>query len=344
MSLLTLPGLIDPHVHLREPGAVHKEDFLSGSRAALQGGFTFVLDMPNNPIPTLTLDRLEEKKMLAEKAVIDIGFHFGTNGTNIEEFEKVWNDKRVFGLKVYCNHTTGELLVHDPTALEHIFDAWHSEKPILVHAEGEQLAMSLELARTHKKRLHVCHISQASEVALVRAAKAHGEAVTAGVTPHHLFLTEKDRERLGSFAIMKPPLGTEEDRSALWDGLRSGVIDVVESDHAPHTRGEKGKEPAPFGVPGLETTLPLLITAVREEKIEMSMLQKILYTNAQHIFAIPKQENTFIEVDTEASAIVGEGGFESRCGWSPWEGERLFGVVKKVVLRGKVLLEDGAIV
>ncbi len=344
MPILTLPGLIDPHVHLREPGAVQKEDFLSGSRAALRGGFTFVLDMPNNPVPTLTLDRLEEKIKLAEKAIIAIGFHFGTNGTNTEEFEKIWDHPRIFGLKVYCNHTTGELLVHDHTALENIFVAWKSEKPILVHAEGEQLAMSLELARVHKKRLHVCHISQASEVTMVREAKALGQQVSAGVTPHHLFLTEKDRERLGSFAIMKPPLGTEEDQSALWEGLRSGVIDMVESDHAPHTREEKTKEPAPFGVPGLETTLPLLITAVREQKMGMGMLEKILYTNAQRIFTIPKQEDTFVEVDTEMSATVGEGGFESRCGWSPWEGERLFGMVKKVVLRGKVLLENGAIV
>lgn len=344
MPLLTLPGLIDPHVHLREPGAVQKEDFLSGSRAALKGGFTFVLDMPNNPTPTLSVERLEEKIRLSEKALVDIGFHFGTTGTNTEEFAKVWDNPRVFGLKVYCNHTTGELLVHERPALERIFTAWKSEKPILVHAEGPQLAMSLELARTHKKRIHVCHISQASEVSMVREAKAHGEAVTAGVTPHHLFLTEKDRERLGSFAIMKPPLGTEEDQGALWEGLRSEVIDVVESDHAPHTREEKARDPAPFGVPGLETTLPLLVTAAQKQKIGMDMLEKILYTNAQRIFAIPKQENTFIEVDTETSAIVGEGGFESRCGWSPWEGERLFGVVKKIVLRGKLLLENGVIV
>lgn len=344
MSSLTLPGLIDPHVHLREPGAEHKEDFLTGSRSALRGGFTFVLDMPNNPIPTLTVDALLQKIHLAEKAVIDIGFHFGTNGTNLAEFEKVWHHPRVFGLKVYCNHTTGELLVHDEAVLKNIFSAWRSEKPILVHAEGEQLAMSIRLAQQSGRRLHVCHISQASEVAMVRAAKADGQHISAGVTPHHLFLTDQDRERLGSHAIMKPPLGTTEDQDALWEGLRDGTIDLVESDHAPHTREEKMKDPAPFGVPGLETTLFLMLRAVREGRIAETHLSTLLFENAKNIFNIPAQEDTYVEIDKEASTVVGETGYESKCGWSPWEGETVPGRITKVVLRGKTVLEQGVIV
>ncbi|MEK7556802.1 MAG: amidohydrolase family protein, partial [Patescibacteria group bacterium] len=150
MTLTRLPGLIDVHVHLREPGATYKEDFETGSRAAVKGGFTYILDMPNNPIPTVTPKRLWEKIALADaKAVCTIGFHYGTTGGNLETFESVWDHPRVFGLKIYCNHTTGELLVEDPVVLEKIFRAWESPKPILVHAEGERLYRAIELAQTY---------------------------------------------------------------------------------------------------------------------------------------------------------------------------------------------------
>ena len=188
MSFQRIPGLIDAHVHLRDPGATHKEDFYTGSCAALAGGFTYILDMPNNVVPILTCELLEEKINLAKnKALCDIGFYFGTNGYNTEEFKKVWDKSDVFGLKIYCNHTTGEMLIEDSELLEKVFGAWKSEKPILVHAEGAQLVTALTLAEKYKKRLHVCHISQASEVELVRQAKKKDQRVTAGVCPHHLY-------------------------------------------------------------------------------------------------------------------------------------------------------------
>ena len=345
MSLLKLPGLIDAHVHLRDPGATHKEDFYTGSRAAVKGGFTFVLDMPNNQEPTITRSALEEKILLAEKkAICGIGFHFGTNGRNIDEFAYAAASPLVFGLKLYCNHTTGEMLIEDLGLLEQIFVAWQSTKPILVHAEGVQLAAAVALAQVYNRRLHVCHISQATEVELVRRAKACGQKVSAGVCPHHLFLTKESRDSLKGYAMMKPPLGTTEDQTALWAGLRDGTIDLVETDHAPHTKEEKEKDPPAYGVPGLETALSLLYQAAKEGKIKMADIEKFLYDNPKRIFNIPDQPDTYIEVDTEAEWIVGAGGYESKCGWSPFHGWKLPGQVITVVVGGKTVVAGGMVI
>ncbi|MBP9715105.1 MAG: amidohydrolase family protein [Candidatus Pacebacteria bacterium] len=338
MSLIKIPGLIDAHVHLREPGATHKEDFYTGSRAAIAGGFTFIIDMPNNPTPTITLERLEEKVELAKKAICDVGFHFGTNGKNIEEFEKVKDNPHVFGLKIYCNHTTGEMLIEDLDLIGKVFAGWDSDKPILVHAEGEQLKTALMMAKKYERVLHVCHITQASEVELVREAKKNLQKVTAGVCPHHLYLTKEIVEKIKGYAMMKPPLGTQEDIDALWKGLNDGTIDIVETDHAPHTREEKESEKPPFGVPGLETALGLMYKAVHDGKIQEEDVVKFLYTNPKKIFNIPDQVDTYIELDPMVLYIVGENGYETKCRWSPFEGMELYGKVQKVFIRGKEVL------
>ncbi len=344
MALKQYPGLIDVHVHLREPGATHKEDFATGTRAAIKGGITYVLDMPNNPAPTVTVKMLEQKVRLAtKKAVCDVGFHFGTNGKNITEFTQVYRRKDVYGLKIYLNHTTGEMLVEDLRLLEDIFEAWKSEKPILVHAEGIQVAAAIGLARLYERRLHVCHISQAIEVELVRRAKQKKLTVTAGVCPHHLFLYDLHDSTLGPFVRMKPPLGTRKDQQALWEGLNDGVIDIVETDHAPHTKEEKLSKKSPFGVPGLETVLSLLYYAAEKKKIHTRLIRKLLYARPKQIFHIPDQPKTFVEVDEDERWIVGEHGYETKCGWSPFEGWELPGVVKTVVIRGKKVVEKGMV-
>lgn len=342
-TLQRLPGLIDVHVHFRDPGATHKEDFATGTRAALAGGFTFVIDMPNNPTPTISMERLKEKMQLSQKAVCDVGFHFGTNGHNTKSFAAAARHPHVYGLKLYCNHTTGDMLLEDLTLLEAVFANWHSEKPILVHAEGVELAAVIALARLYKRRLHVCHITQANEVELVRLAKADKQAITAGVCPHHLFLTGAARDTLGSHAIMKPPLGTQHDQDALWEGLNDGTIDIVETDHAPHTKEEKQAEVPPYGVPGLETALGLLYLGAQQKKIKAEHIVDFLYHHPKAIFNIPDQPDTYIEVDTSATTVVGEHGYESRCGWSPFEGWNLPVAIQRVVLRGKNVVQDGRV-
>lgn len=348
MSLQRIPGLIDIHVHLRDPGATHKEDFHTGSRAAIAGGFTYILDMPNNPSPTISKERVEEKiKLSKEKSLCDVGFHFGTNGKNTEEFAGVAKMSEVFGLKIYCNHTTGEMLMEDQVLLEKVFSTWDSDKPILVHAENAELMTALILAEKYQRRIHVCHISSALEVEMVRRAKEKNktliERVTAGVCPHHLYLTKDVVTKMKGYATMKPMLGTETDQEALWAGLRDGTIDVVESDHAPHTKEEKEKDEPAFGVPGLETTLGLMCKAVKDGHIQMPDVIKFLYTNPKKIFKVPDQPDTYVEVDPDLAYVVPEKGFETKCDWSPFSGMTLYGKPQTVVIRGKKVLENGKI-
>ncbi len=343
MALKKYPGFIDIHVHLREPGATQKEDFRTGSRAAIAGGFTFIIDMPNNPLPTFSLKRVEEKISLSKKAVCAVGFHFGTNGKNLDSFKAAFSHPKVFGLKVYCNHTTGDFLIDDPRVLEAIFAAWQSPKPIMVHAEGKKIEECIALAKKYNSRLHICHISQKQEVEMVRKAKKRKLKITAGVTPHHLFLIAADGVKLGPFAMMKPPLGLKKNQDTLWQGLVDGTIDLVESDHAPHTKQEKlGEKPA-FGVPGLETTLGLLFKAAHDKKITEKDVIKLLYDNPKKIFNIPNQKDTYIELDPAKLYHVGKNGYETKCGWSPFDKWQLYGKVENVILHGKKIMNRGKI-
>lgn len=336
MAIKRFPGLIDAHVHLREPGATHKEDFYTASRAAVKGGFAYIMDMPNNPLPTVSLVRLKRKIYLSrQKAVCDIGFYYGTNGRNFNSFKAAWLNQNVFGLKIYCNHTTGDLLIDDLSVLEEVFKRWESDKPILAHAENTQLATVVALAHLYNRRLHICHLSKAGEVELVRRAKTKKQKITCGVCPHHLYLTEKDRGKMKGYAEMKPSLGTRADQNSLWQALGDGVIDIVESDHAPHTKEEKEKDPPAFGVPGLETTFGLMLLAVKEKKITEGQLLNLLYYCPRKIFRVSRQPKTYFEIDTNQEWIVGQAGYETKCGWSPFNGWTLPGVIKKLVFRGK---------
>lgn len=340
-SLLKLPGFIDVHVHLREPGATHEEDFKTGTEAAVAGGTVFVIDMPNNPIPTFSSEALSEKKKLSDsKEIIPVGFHYGTNGKNLDTFVRVWSDPRVFGLKIYCNYTTGEYLVNDEKMLDGIFKAWDCGKPILVHAEGEQLKTAIALAKKYSRRLHVCHISQAVEIEDICKAKEDGLHISAGVTPHHLFLTDKDSERLKSYALMKPPLGLQSDQDALWKALHDGVIDLIETDHAPHTKEEKESDKPPFGVPGLETALPLLLIKLHKEKITLDEVIRWTFKNPKKLFSVPIEEDTYIEIDMDRAWVLQNTDLKTKCGWSPFNGWQMIGKVTNVMFKGKMLLKN----
>ena len=164
-----------------------------------------------------------------------------------------------------------------------------------------------------------------------------------GVTPHHLFLTDKDVVKLGPFAMMKPPLGTKKDQNALWEGINDGIIDLVESDHAPHTKQEKLSVKPPFGVPNLETTLGLLCKAVHDKKIKQVDIVRLLYEAPRKIFNIPEQKNTFIELDPEKPYRVGENGYQTKCGWSPFDKWLVYGKVENVILHGKKIMNRGQI-
>jgi dihydroorotase len=335
-----LPGLIDAHVHLRTPGGTRKEDFATGTAAALAGGFTTVLDMPNTTPPTVDGPALESKMALARgQTRCDVGFFVGANNENVPEVNRLAS--RAVGLKMYLGQTYGPLLISQlGVALGH-FRNWSGPGPVAVHAEGLLLAGAIALARATGCPVHCCHVSRREEIALIRAVKEQGAPVTCEVTPHHLFLTERDAAALGPLGFMKPILGTESDRQSLWDNL--DVIDIIASDHAPHTQEEKAGEVPPPGVPGLETTLALMLTAVQEGRLQMSQVVKLLSRNPGLIFRIMPAANTSVEIDADVEWVLGDDPLHTRCGWTPFAGYKVRGKVRRVLLRGQTVFEDGEV-
>ncbi|MCL7455009.1 MAG: amidohydrolase family protein [Anaerolineae bacterium] len=348
MTTLRLPGLIDVHVHLREPGGEHKEDLTSGTAAALAGGVTTVLDMPNNYPPVTGSSTLESKRRAAAgKALCDVGFYVGATATNAAEAAGLAG--QAAGLKIYLDETYGPLRIQDPSApaghglaalLGH-FSTWPADRPIAVHAEGLSMAIAIGLARTFGRKLHVCHVSLASEIALIRAAKRSGARVSCEVTPHHLFLTEDDERRLGALGQMKPALASAADMAALWDNL--DVVDCIATDHAPHTLAEKQGDSPPPGVPGLETMLPLLLTAVAQGRLTQARLVELAYQAPRRIFGLAAQADTWLDIDPDARYSLGSRELHTRCGWTPFEGMSVQGRLRRVVLRGETVFEDGRI-
>ncbi|MDO8619572.1 MAG: amidohydrolase family protein [Candidatus Daviesbacteria bacterium] len=355
-QIISLPGLIDIHTHLRTPGQENKEDFLTGTSAALAGGFTTILDMPNNKIPITTQVLLAEKIELArQSSVCDIGFHFGSLGDNLEEFEKVTaghpersEGSLVFGLKLYLNPTTGNFLI-DRAKLKSIYQSWPGNQPILLHCEGETMPMALKVIKETGKKTHICHVSSKEELSAIIEAKKAGLPITCGATPHHLFLTEEDAKTLGAYGHMKPFLKTQADVDFLWQNLEN--IDIIESDHAPHTKEEKDSDNPPFGVPGLETTLPLLLTAVSEGKLKLEDIERLCHKNPARIFNIPTSPDTKVLVDldeeyeikNQQAVSFGNENLKTKCGWSPFNGKKVKGKVKQVYLRGEKVFENGKI-
>lgn len=336
--IVTLPGLIDVHTHLREPGATQKEDFETGTKAAIAGGYTAILDMPNNSIPTVSEEALDQKIILAKGRIYaDLGFHFGATPTNFPFFGQIKN--KVFGLKVYMNHTTGDLLMEDDLALEKVFQNWIKGKPILVHAEGETLTKAINLAKKYQQQLHVCHISLKQEIETIKQAKKEGLNISCEVSCHHLFLSQENVAGLGTYGMMRPPLSSKEDRQYLWDNL--DVIDMIASDHAPHTKEEKNSLNPPNGVPGLETSLPLLLNAVNKGQLTIEKVIEMTSTNPRRIFNIPEQENTEVTIDLEEKYTINSKNLFTKCGWTPFEGMEIVGKIKKVTLRGRVVFEEG---
>lgn len=348
MATVRLPGLIDVHVHLREPGGEAKEDLDSGTAAALAGGVTMVLDMPNTQPPITGAQALVTKRQAARcKARCDVGFYLGATAANAAEAASL--AEQAVGLKVYFDATYGPLRLNDPSAppgqslaalLAH-FRTWPTQRPIAVHAEGLSAAMAIGLARCFGRRLHLCHVSLAAEIALIRAAKESGADVTCEVAPHHLFLTDADARRLGAYGAMKPPLASAADVAALWANL--DVVDCLATDHAPHTRAEKEGDSPPPGVPGLETMLPLMLTAVADNRLSLDRLIQMVYSRPRQIFGLPVQPDTWVEVDFQAPYRLSSDGLYTRCGWTPFEGMSVRGRVRQVVLRGRTAVEDGRV-
>jgi len=340
--LFELPGLIDPHVHLREPGATHKEDFGSGTAAALAGGFTVVLAMPNTQPPlTDSVSMQLAKTAAAANARCDYGIFLGAGPENIDSALNQVNE--VCGLKMYLDQTYGPLCLDRLAVMHKHVSQWPMKKPIAAHAEGPSLAAILLLANLYCKPIHICHVSRKDEIILIRNAKEKGYQITCEVTPHHLFLSEEDCPQIGSGRCeVRPHLASKEDQNALWENL--DVIDCFATDHAPHTLEEKDSDDPPPGFPGLETALGLMLSAVDEGRLTVDDLITRMFVNPRKIFHLPAQPETEVQVDLEVPWEVRAAEFHSRSSWSPFEGRKLKGKVRKVILRGQVAYQDGEII
>ncbi len=337
--IVRIPAMLDPHTHLRGMDWAHKGTFASETAAALAGGYWAVFDMPNTPPTTTDCAALDRKRAeIGAQAVCDWGIYFGASATdNTAAYPEA--APRTCGLKIYNNATTGTLLIEDQAQRDRHYAAWPAGKVIAVHAEGDTVNDILALVRKHRKPTHFCHISAADELRALAAAKADSLPVSVGVCPHHLYLTQEDVAFLGPLALMKPELKTRTDRDALWDGLRSGLVDVVESDHAPHTLAEKFSGQPVYGVPGLETTLPLLLLAVHEKRLTLEHVIALVAENPRRVFGVPCPPYTYTEVETDAPRTITRDTLRTLCRWSPFEGMRVRGLVRRVVIRGNVAFD-----
>lgn len=340
-ELFRIPAPVDLHVHLRDMGQNDKEDFYTGTRAALAGGFSTVIDKPNKLRPIFTFETLaEEMEEARSKIVCDVGFDFGSDGKNLGEFSRVKGIASA--LKIYLNETTGNLKLDNVNDLEKIYKAWpEGTGPIFLHAENEMVPFSLNIVERIRRKTHYHHISTKRDLESIIAAKKRGLPVTCGVTPHHLFLTKGDVKRLGAFGYMKPELAAQEDVDFLWKNLK--FIDVIESDHAPHTITEKQSEKPPSGVPGLETTLPLMLTAVAQKRLTMSRLVELISINPQKILGIKIPSSTYTIVDLSEKYTLRNEGLETKCGWTPFDGEKVQGKVKTVFIKSRKVFDEGEI-
>jgi dihydroorotase (multifunctional complex type) len=348
-GMIVLPGLIDPHVHLREPGDTYKEDFASGSRAAIAGGFTTVIDMPNNALPTITVERLREKEAIAKKkAICDVLFHFGGTDSNFEEIRAA----DPLSLKLYLGRTTGMMMLKDPGSLEKHYANFPADRRIVLHAcdhsvgEEENLEKTYEtvgnaiaLAKARNRKIHLAHASTKKELTLAKAYNG----CSLEVAPHHLFLSTDDRKNLRELAKVFPPLRSEQKRLMLWSAL--DLVDCIATDHAPHTIEDK--EQGAAGFPGLETSLALMFDACSKGLLDKIWVAERMTQNVADIFGIPGK-GRIIEgfigdltiIDPKKAWSVEALDFQTKCKWSPFEGKELKGKVKTVIKSGKAVYED----
>lgn len=375
-GLHLLPGVIDTQVHFREPGGEHKEDLESGSRAAVMGGVTAVFEMPNTNPLTTSADALADKVSRAtDRMFCDFAFYVGGTRENIDELPKLERLPGAAGVKVFIGSSTGDLLIDDEESLSRVLAvisrraAFHSEDEERLNArkhvrrEGDPASHSewrdaeaamistkrlIRLARHHGRRVHVLHISTAEEMAFLAD---HKDVASVEVTPQHLTLATPDAyEQLGTLAQMNPPLRDAEHQEGLWRGVRLGVVDVLGSDHAPHTLEEKAQSypKSPSGMPGVQTLVPIMLDHVNSGRLSLERFVDLTSHGPQRLFSIAGKGRLAVGydadltiVDMAAKRTIEESWIASRCGWTPFEGRGVTGWPVGTVIRGaRVMWED----
>ena len=372
-GLHLLPGVIDPHVHFRDPGNPEKEDLESGSRAAAAGGITSFLDMPNTSPNATNRLALEEKITAAsKKAVTHHGFFIGATTNNVSDLQSVQGMDGICGIKIFMGSSTGNLLVHEQKHLENIFAntggiiATHAEDEIRLqsriaefkhrtdiaaHAECRDIECALiatkratALAKDHSHRLHIVHLTSGKEADWLSSKK--GDLITTEVCAQHLTFDQDDVEKLGVRALMNPPIRYTEDKEKLWSRLKDGTIDCIVTDHAPHTLEAKsvGFPKAPAGMPGVETSLPRMLTHAKDGKCSISDIVKWMCAGPAKVYEI-KNKGSLIEgfdgdltlVDLENHRIIQDSDTWTRVGWTPYDGMELTGWPMYTIVDGNVV-------
>ena len=372
-GLHLLPGAIDPHVHFRDPGHPEKEDLESGSRAAASGGITSFLDMPNTLPNAINRTALKEKLSLAsKKAVTHHGFFIGATANNTADLQSVEGMEGVCGIKIFMGSSTGDLLVHEQRHLEDIFAntggviATHAEdegrlqsripqfshrKDIAAHAECRDVECALiatkrasALAKDHNHRLHIVHLTSGAEADWLSLNK--GDLITTEVCTQHLTFDQDDVEDLGVRALMNPPIRYTEDRDALWKRLKDGTIDCVVTDHAPHTLEAKsvGYPQAPAGMPGVETSLPVMLTHAMDGKCSVGDVVNWMCVGPARVYGM-RNKGSLIEgydgdltlVDLETRRVINDSDTWTKVGWTPYAGRELTGWPVYTIVDGVVV-------
>lgn len=376
-GLLALPGLIDVHVHLRDMQLSHKEDFYSGTCAAAAGGFTTVLDMPNTIPPTDSCERLKEKIDAAkQKAMINIGFH----AMLIKKVHELvgLTQMGIMSFKLYLNKSGQDLDVRNDELLCKLMnECAQLNTPLTIHAEelsevkeidslnnhiknrDEELEVTalkriLGLVKKSRCQAHICHLSSSESVLIMKEERNSGLNISCEVTPHHLFLSKDLFKEHGALILTDPPLRNKNTVKNLFNALKEGVINIVASDHAPHTLKEKlcsNANKIPPGIPGLETTLPLLLTEVNSKRLTLKRIVDILAEGPAKIFHLDNKgaleegkDADLTLIDLKAEHVIRSDKLFTKAEYSPFDGLKCKGRAVKVFVSGNQILESGEIV
>lgn len=372
-----MPGVIDDQVHFREPGLTHKEDLAHASRACAKGGVTSFLEMPNTVPNTITQAALEAKLELGKaNSRVNYGFYIGATVDNLEELK---NAHRTPGIKIFIGSSTGNLLVDEQSALEAIFAETtlsicaHCEDESTVQANAKKFAgatdvavhsqvrdhaaaliatkRAIDLAQRHNHHFHVLHVSTAAEIDVIAEA---GDVITAEVCPHHLFFNVNDYDRLGSLVKMNPSIKNEVDNKQLWQALLDDKIDIVATDHAPHTMDEKRLPypECPSGLPAVENSLSLMLNQVAKGRCNVEQVTRWMCSRPAEIWKMKRKgrievgyDADLILVDLDLKQTVRNEDQVTKCGWTPWDGEELTGWPVATWVMGQKVFElvDGKV-
>ena len=376
---IVLPGIIDTQVHFREPGSTDREDLESGSRAAVLGGVTSVFEMPNTNPPTSNLIEFNKKLDLAKNRMhCNYAFYFGATPENVDQLAKLKGLEGCCGVKLFAGSSTGKLLVDKEKDIEKVIS--NSDRIVSIHSEDEEIlnlrkkfikegdvhshpewrnaecAMSstrrvVKIAERYNKQIHVLHVTTKEEVDFLAM---HKKNVTFEITPQHLTLYAPDcYDKLGSFAQMNPPIRKKEHYDRLWVAVKNSVVDVLGSDHAPHSKEDKNKKyPAsPSGMPGVQTILPIMLDHINNEKLSLDQLVKLMCENPCKIFGIKRKgylkegyDADLTIIDMNKSVTIKNEMIASKCGWTPFDNYKVKGFPVATIVNGSIVMNDGKVV